>query len=45
MSSNNIKSRFLELQNEFKVKKIFQAIENFSKEGEIRYVGGCVRKF
>ena len=44
MSSNNIKSRFLELQNEFKVKKIFQAIENFSKEGEIRYVGGCVRK-
>ena len=43
-SSDNIKYRFLELQKELKIKKIFQAIENFSKEGEIRYVGGCVRK-
>ena len=24
--------------------KIFEAINNFSEKGEIRYVGGCVRK-
>ena len=32
------------LSKETPVKKIFEAINNFSRDSEIRYVGGCIRK-
>ena len=40
----SIKSRFGRLLNKLNIKKIFVAIESFSSDSEIRYVGGCVRK-
>ena len=45
--SNNIddiSERIRNLTIEKKVIKIFDAINNFSDESEIRYVGGCIRK-
>ena len=33
-----------DLSNNTPVKKIFDAINNFSNDSEIRYVGGCLRK-
>ena len=45
--SNNLKdinAEFLELKRKTGVEQIFNAIENYSEKGEIRYVGGCVRK-
>jgi len=41
---NNINHRFIKLRKERNVEKIFDAIESYSNEAEIRYVGGCVRK-
>ena len=41
---NVINQKFLKLRKETSVEKIFSAIESFSEEAEIRYVGGCVRK-
>ena len=43
-SSNNIKSKFFDLQKSSSVKKIFEAFQDYSTDSEIRYVGGCVRK-
>ena len=43
-SSNNIKSKFFDLQKTLSVKKIFEAFQDYSIDSEIRYVGGCVRK-
>ncbi|MBD1161811.1 CCA tRNA nucleotidyltransferase [Pelagibacterales bacterium SAG-MED15] len=43
-SSNNIKSKFFDLQKNSSVKKIFEAFQDYSTDSEIRYVGGCVRK-
>ena len=42
--SNNIKSKFFDLQKTSSVKKIFEAFQDYSTDSEIRYVGGCVRK-
>jgi|TARA_B110000438_G_scaffold94780_1_gene94199 poly(A) polymerase len=41
---NFVSLGFKKLQKKTEVKKIFEAIEEFSKTSEIRYVGGCVRK-
>ena len=35
---------FEKLKNQPEVKKVFDAISNFSTDSEIRYVGGCIRK-
>ena len=43
-SSNNIKSKFFDLQKTSSVKKIFEVFQDYSIDSEIRYVGGCVRK-
>ena len=43
-SSNNIKSKFFDLQKSSSIKKIFEAFQDYSTDSEIRYVGGCVRK-
>ena len=37
-------SSFKELKKKKEIKKLFSAIENYSEDSEIRYVGGCVRK-
>ncbi len=39
-----ISQSFKDLSKNTPIKKIFQSINNFSSESEIRYVGGCVRK-
>ncbi len=41
---NIINDRFIKLRKETNIQKIFDAIESYSDEAEIRYVGGCVRK-
>jgi len=41
---NFISLGFKKLNKKTDVRKIFEAIEEFSKTSEIRYVGGCVRK-
>ncbi len=38
------RSSFKELKKKKEIKKLFLAIENYSEDSEIRYVGGCVRK-
>ncbi|RPG59323.1 MAG: CCA tRNA nucleotidyltransferase [Flavobacteriales bacterium TMED235] len=38
--SQNLKN----LTNETSVKKIFEAINGYSEDSEVRYVGGCIRK-
>ena len=43
-NSNKIESKFIDLQNNSNVKKIFNSIQDFSADSEVRYVGGCVRK-
>ena len=35
---------FLEITKTTKVSKLFNVISNYNDQGEIRYVGGCVRK-
>ena len=41
---NYINLGFINISRETEVKKIFSAINSFSKKSEIRFVGGCVRK-
>ena len=41
-NQNNLE--FEKLKNQPEVKKVFDAISNFSSDSEIRYVGGCIRK-
>ena len=41
---NTINQRFTRLRKDTNVEKIFHAIESYSTEAEVRYVGGCVRK-
>ena len=41
---NYINSGFKDIKKNTEVEKIFSAIHSFSKNSEIRYVGGCVRK-
>ena len=41
---NTINQRFTRLRKDTNVEKIFNAIESYSNEAEVRYVGGCVRK-
>ena len=42
--SNYINSGFKKIMKETEIIKIFSAIERYSSNSEIRYVGGCVRK-
>ncbi len=41
---HNISKRIIELSKDTPVKKIFNSINNYSYNSEIRYVGGCIRK-
>ena len=41
---NYINLGIKKIRNETEVERIFQAINSFSKNSEIRYVGGCIRK-
>ena len=41
---NYLNLAFQKIKKETEIKKIFKAIEEFSENSEIRYVGGCVRK-
>ncbi len=41
---NVVSSKFSILKKETSIQKIFKAIENYSEEAEVRYVGGCIRK-
>jgi len=41
---NYLNLAFQKIKKETEIKEIFKAIEEFSKNSEIRYVGGCVRK-
>ena len=41
---NSIKNNIIRLKLITPVKKIFEAINSYSSESEIRYVGGCLRK-
>ncbi len=41
---NHLHLSFVNIRKETLVEKIFNSIEGFSEESEIRYVGGCVRK-
>ena len=43
-NSNSLVSEFENLKKKTEVEKIFQVIEKFSENSEIRFVGGCVRK-
>ena len=35
---------FEKLRDKFEITKIFKSISKYSKNSEIRYVGGCIRK-
>jgi tRNA nucleotidyltransferase/poly(A) polymerase len=41
---NYINLSFRDIKKKTEVEKIFNALDSFSKNSEIRYVGGCVRK-
>ena len=41
---NNVSEKIINLSKTTPVKKIFNSINNFSNNSEVRYVGGCVRK-
>ena len=41
---NFLDNSFKKLKKELKIESIFNSIERFSTNSEIRYVGGCVRK-
>ena len=44
-SKNDLfKKNTLDIQKNFPVKKIFDAIKTFSDESDVYYVGGCIRK-
>ncbi len=40
----NLNVEFQELSKKTGIELLFQSIEGYSDESEIRYVGGCVRK-
>tara|TARA_Y100001958_G_C21224813_1_gene550211 strand:- start:1020 stop:2294 length:1275 start_codon:yes stop_codon:yes gene_type:complete len=40
----DIKSEFKNLKKNLNIQKIFNCIDSYSTDAEIRYVGGCVRK-
>ena len=40
----NLNVEFQELRKKTGIELLFQAVEDYSDESEIRYVGGCVRK-
>ena len=40
----NLNVEFQELRKKTGIESLFQAVEGYSDESEIRYVGGCVRK-
>ena len=42
---NVVSSKFSILKKETNIERIFKAIEDYSQEAELRYVGGCVRKY
>ena len=42
--NNLFKKNILDIQKNFPVKKIFDAIKSFSSESDVYYVGGCIRK-
>ena len=47
LRSNNlddISQKIKDLTKNIPVQKIFEAINSYSSESEIRYVGGCIRK-
>ena len=41
---NFVKSNLKELEDKTNVSIIFNSINNFSEESEVRFVGGCIRK-
>ena len=41
---DQVSQKLLQITKEKSVKKIFNAINSYSEDSEIRYVGGCVRK-
>ena len=41
---NHTSKKIKDLSKNIPVKKIFDSINNFSSNSEIRYVGGCIRK-
>ena len=41
---SNQNNLLIQLSKKSSIKKLFEIINNYSKESEIRYVGGCVRK-
>jgi len=41
---NIVSSKFYKLKKDSSVEKIFKAVEDYSPNTEIRFVGGCVRK-
>ena len=43
-NSNSLESVFEKLKRDLNIEKIFISVEGFSKDSEIRYVGGCIRK-
>ncbi len=47
ISSNNLENisqSIIEISKKTPVNKIFKAINNYSTDSEVRYVGGCIRK-
>ncbi len=43
-NNNKENIEFKSIKSELEINKIFSAINEFSEESEIRYVGGCIRK-
>ena len=41
---SHVSEKIRDLSKNTSVKKIFDLINNFSSESEVRYVGGCIRK-
>ena len=41
---NFVKSKIQDLENKTNISKIFNLINNFSDDSEIRFVGGCLRR-
>ena len=40
----NLNVEFQELRKKTGIELLFQAVEDYSDESEIRYVGGCIRE-
>ena len=41
---NSLTKKIVDISKNTPVKKIFNSINNFSSNSEVRYVGGCIRK-